>query len=66
MYCRDTVLDVERFRRHKLRFDVSTEISPFIYIEYRRSGCVNTAPGVENVAIQEGGLLYELRPMWRK
>ncbi len=54
--CRDMVLDVEHFCRHKLRFNVSTEISLFIYIEYRRSGCMNTVPGVEDVVIQEGGL----------
>ena len=54
--CRDMVLDVEHFCRHKLRFNVSTEISLFIYIEYRRSGCMNTAPSVEDIVIQEGSL----------
>ncbi len=54
--CRSTVLDIERFSRHKLRFDVDTKISLFICIEYRSSGCVNTAPSVEDVVIQEGGL----------
>ncbi len=54
--CRDTVLDIEHFHRHKLRFDVDTKISLFIYIEYRSLGCVNTAPGVEDIVIQEGGL----------
>src|SRR5258708_3938665 len=50
--CRNMVLDVEHFHRHKLRFDVSTEISLFIYIEYRRSGCVNTALGVGRIIVQ--------------
>ncbi len=54
--CRSTVLDIECFHRHKLRFDVDTKISLFIYIKYRSSGCVNTVPGVEDVVIQEGGL----------